>query len=171
MDEPARRSKKRSGGRQGNQPQLSLFTVFYLDENICNCREILAVLDEAAVAYKRHLDIYPRAEFPDPIPDETWLEMVGRNGWAVLTADERNRYEPLEKAKIIEHKVREFTFASGNFSGADMAQILKDNLRRIDRMCRFTPAPLIASLSKSGVSVRFPQPVKPVQTKFRRPNE
>ncbi len=129
------------------------------------------VLDEAKVEYKRHLDVYPRAEYPQSVPDEIWLEMVGRNGWAVLTADKRNRYEPLEKAKIIEHKVREFTFASGNFTGADMAQILKDNLRRIDRMCRFKPAPLIVSLSKSGITVRFPQPVKPVQTKFGRPNE
>jgi hypothetical protein len=171
MDEQAKRSKKRSGGKQANQPQLSLFTVFYLDENICNCREILSVLDEAKVAYKRHLDIYPRADHPNSVPDEIWLEMVGRNGWAVLTADKRNRYEPLEKAKIIEHKVREFTFASGNFSGADMAEILKDNLRRIDRMCRFTPAPLIVSLSKSGISVRFPQPAKPLQRAFRRPNE
>ncbi len=166
MDEKSKKSRKRSGGKQANQPQLSLFTTLYLDENICNCRDILVMLDAAHVTYVRHLEMYPRDQYPDPVPDEVWLELVGKNGWTVITADKRNRYEPLEKAKIVQHKIREFTFTSGNLTGADMAQILKDNLRKIGRLCKRTPPPLIASIARSGITVRFPKPIKPIQTAF-----
>lgn len=121
------------------------------------------MLDAASVSYRRHLEIYPREQYPEAVKDEVWLEMVGRNGWTVITADKRNRYEPLEKAKIIEYKVREFTFASGSLSGDEMAKLLKDNLQKIERACsRFDP-PLIASISQSGINIRFPPAAKSLQ--------
>jgi hypothetical protein len=125
------------------------------------------MLEAASVPYIRHLAIYPRDQYPDPVPDEVWLDLVGRNGWTVITADKRNRYEPLEMAKIIQHEIREFIFTSGNLTGSDMAQILRDNLPKIDRLCKRTHPPLIASIARSGITVRYPRPTKPIQREFK----
>jgi hypothetical protein len=53
--------------------------------------------------------------------------------------------------------VREFYFASGNYSGAEMATMLVDALREMVRFVRRYDPPFIASISRSGkVSLRFP---------------
>jgi PIN like domain len=91
------------------------------------------------------------------VEDAAWLPFVGERGWILLTKDKRIRFNELEKSAVQRYRVREFYFASGNYSGADMAGMLVAALREMARFVRRYHAPFIASISKSGrVSLRFP---------------
>lgn len=86
--------------------------VIYLDENHCNNKHILAVLNSAEIAVERHLDHFPRGT-----PDEEWLPTVGNNGWLLLTTDKRIRHRANEKEAVIRHRVRMFYFSKNDISG------------------------------------------------------
>jgi hypothetical protein len=55
---------------------------------------------------------------------------------------------------ILRYCMKMFTFSSGNLTGAQMADLLKINLRRIDRFARKEPPPFVASISRSGLHLR-----------------
>jgi PIN like domain len=125
--------------------------VLFLDENLHNCRPILKALDEAKVPYQRH-----GATFASGTPDEHWLPTVGRNGWLLITADQRIRYNQLERQAVMAHGVREFVFTSGNLSGTVMAGLLIKALPQMVKLCQRTAPPFIASITKSGaVHLRY----------------
>ncbi len=85
-----------------------------------------------------------------------WLPFIGEKGWAVLTKDKRIRFNELEKNAVLRYNVREFYFSSGNYSGAQMAEILVNSLREMVRVYRRHKPPFIAGIAKSGkVSVRL----------------
>jgi hypothetical protein len=127
----------------------------YLDENLHNCKPILDALTQHGVKHERHGQHFlPGAE------DTVWLPFVGQQGWVLLTKDKKIRYNELEKAAILQHRVREFYFSSGNHSGADMAAILITALPEMVRAYRKHRPPFIASITKSGkVNFRFPHAI------------
>jgi PIN domain-containing protein len=144
------KSGKRSGGKGSSaKPPPDYRTTLYLDENLCDCAKILEVLRNASFPFERHLAHFPRGTL-----DEDWLSLPGRRGWAVLTKDKAQRYSPLEKAKIIEHKLKIFAFSSGNLSGAEMADLLQINLGKLDRFANKYPAPFVGSITKTGINLR-----------------
>ena len=146
------KSKKPFGGSGPYPSQPSDFTV-YLDENLCNSTAILAVLKNLGVSFERHLDHFARG-----VPDETWLPIVGRNGWILLTADKQIRYNLLEKRALTQHSVREFVFASGNLSGPDMAAALEAALLKMQKLSRAVRPPFVASITRKGaVHLRGPK--------------
>jgi hypothetical protein len=146
------RSKKQYGGSSGQQPSLPEDFVLYLDENLHNCRPILDALARHGVRHERH-----GSHFDPGTEDTVWLPFVGTQGWILLTKDKKIRFNELERSAIQRYRVREFYFASGNYSGAEMAEMLGAALRDIARFCRRYDPPFIASISKSGkVSLRFP---------------
>ena len=150
MAEPKRKSGKRSGGKGSTERQQHNFrSTLYLDENLCECAQIVAALSEAAFPFKRHLEFFARGTL-----DHEWLSLPGRNGWPVLTKDKAQRFTPLEKAQIVQHRLKIFAFSSGNLSGSDMAALLKTHLRRLDKLARKQPAPFVASISKAGLNLR-----------------
>ena len=150
MAEARQKSWKRSGGKGSTEKQPHNYrSVLYLDENICECVQIQNVLTEAGFPFRRHLEFFPRGTL-----DKDWLPLPGGNGWPVLTKDKAQRFTPLEKARIVEHSLKIFAFSSGNLSGAEMADLLRTNLRRIDRFARKQPAPFVMSISKSGLNLR-----------------
>jgi hypothetical protein len=104
---------------------------------------------EAAFPFRRHLEFFPRGTL-----DEVWLPFPASKGWPVLTKDKAQRFTPLEKAKIIEHRLKIFPFSSGNLSGADMADLLKAKLSRLDNIARNQVAPFVASISRTGINLR-----------------
>jgi len=90
--------------------------------------------------------------------DETWLPIVGSNGWVLLTTDKRIRYNLLEKRALEQHAVREFVFASGNLSGEDMAAALALALPKMRRLSARTKPPFVAGISRTGeVHLRWPK--------------
>jgi hypothetical protein len=110
------------------------------------------MLSRIGVRHERHLDHFPRGT-----PDETWLPKVGEMKWALLTADKRIRYNILEKKALAEYKVREFVFASGNLSGAEMASALESALPRMVRLAGRTGPPFVAAITRAGeVHLRWP---------------
>src|SRR5271167_632453 len=96
------KSKKPSDGRGHSLSQPDGFT-FYLDENLCNAKAILEALTKLGVPFERHLTYFPRG-----VSDETWLPLVGKKGWVLLTTDKRIRYNLLEKRALERNAVREF---------------------------------------------------------------
>ena len=111
------RSKRQSDGKP-EQLQLDDF-ILYLDENLDNCQPILDCLLGNQIQHKRHRDFFARGT-----PDEVWLKFVADQAWVVLTKDKRNRYNDIERDALRRHRVREFYFGSGNFTGSEMAQAL-----------------------------------------------
>lgn len=88
--------------------------------------------------------------FPPGTQDTDWLPFVGEKGWTLITKDKRIRFNDLEKATVIDYRVREFYFTSGNYSGADMATMLIEALPEIIRLYRKQAPPFIASITKAG---------------------
>ena len=77
----------------------------------------------------------------------------------LVTKEKRIRFNELEKMAVLAHRVREFYFTSGNYSGAEMAWMLVAALPEMIKLCRKRNPPFIASITKSGkVNLRFPQP-------------
>jgi len=127
--------------------------VLYLDENLCNSTVILETLTKLGVRFERHLSHFSRGTL-----DESWLPIVGKNGWVLLTADKRIRYNLLEKRALDKNRVREFVFASGNMSGQEMAEALEQGIRKMLRMCSRIGPPFVAALTRSGeVHLRWPK--------------
>jgi hypothetical protein len=139
------RSKKQSAGSRRRPLALPEDFVLYLDENLHNCKPILAALVQQGVKHERH-----GQHFAPGTEDTQWLPFVGEKGWVLLTKDKRIRYNELEKAAVRHHKIREFYFSSGNYSGAEMAEMLTDALRDMARIFRMQKPPFIASITKSG---------------------
>lgn len=86
------------------------------------------------------------------------MPFVGTNGWILLTADKRIRYNFLEKRALEENSVREFVFASGNLSGSEMAGALEMAVENMKKLCRKYDPPFVASISRRGdVHLRWPK--------------
>ena len=86
------------------------------------------------------------------------MPKVGANGWVLLTADKRIRYNFLEKQALEEHAVREFVFASGNMSGQDLASALELALPKMQRLSRKVRPPFVAAVTRTGeVHLRWPK--------------
>ena len=139
------RSKKQSDGSKRRPLSLPEDFVLYLDENLHNCKPILEALVQHGVKHERH-----GQHFAPGTEDSVWLPFVGEQGWILITKDKRIRFNELEKAAVLEHRVREFYFSSGNYSGAEMAEMLVSALRDMIRVCRRYDPPFIASITKSG---------------------
>ncbi len=111
------------------------------------------MLSLLGVGHERHLSHFPRGT-----PDELWLPKVGKEKWALLTADKRIRYNLLEKKALAEYSVMEFVFASGNLSGNEMAEALEKALPKMKRLAARTRPPFVAAITRSGeVHLRWSQ--------------
>ena len=135
--------KRQSGGKP-EQLQLDDF-ILYLDENLDNCQPILDVLVTNGIQHRRHRDHFERGA-----SDEVWLKYVAERAWIVLTKDKRNRYNEIEREALRRHRVLEFYFGSGNFTGAEMAQALANAIGKMKELCRENDPPLVGSITRSG---------------------
>jgi hypothetical protein len=147
MDGAPPKSKKPSSGKITAQQRLRETSVFYLDENLSDCKPIQAVFESAGIKFERHLTHFARGT-----DDVDWLSFVGKKGWIVVTKDKSQRYNPLEKAEIQKYRIKQFAFQSGNLSAIEMAALLEANLRKIFNLIRRHPPPFVASITKSGVN-------------------
>jgi hypothetical protein len=117
----------------------------YLDENHCNNKRILAVLQDAGIQVKRHLEHFARGT-----PDEEWLPVVGSRGWVLLTTDKRIRYRTNEKQAVIKHRVRVFYSSKNDMSGQQMAAALEKALPEIQKLCARQAPPFFAAITRAG---------------------
>ncbi len=119
--------------------------ILYLDENLDNCQPIIDALMANSIQHRRHRDHFTRGT-----ADEVWLPFVAERGWIVLTKDKRNRYNEIERDAVRRHRVREFYFGSGNFSGAEMAQALLAAVSEMRDLARSFNPPFVGSIARSG---------------------
>ena len=76
----------------------------------------MRILKDAGWRVERHDD-----HFPADTPDEHWIGVVGKRGWFILTADDRLRYNPTEKAALLSSGTLTFILAGRkNLTGAEM---------------------------------------------------
>ncbi|MFD9125423.1 DUF5615 family PIN-like protein [Kitasatospora sp. NPDC059571] len=62
-------------------------------------------------------DVYP--DDGRNVPDEEWIAAAARNGWAVLTQDERIRYLAAERGALVVGSLPMFCLSNGNLRIAD----------------------------------------------------
>jgi hypothetical protein len=88
--------------------------------------------------------------FAEATQDDVWLQEAGRQDWFVLSKDTRIRYRQNEIQALHRHHVGAFVLASGNLTGAEMAEAVTRALPRIYRIARRTPRPFVARVTRSG---------------------
>jgi len=88
--------------------------------------------------------------FAQDATDETWLTVVGKRGWIVLTKDRRIRFRAIERAALINAVVRAFVLTAGDINGAAMAAVFLKALPKILRFSAKYASPFIATISKTG---------------------
>ena len=99
--------------------------------------EILAV---AGLTVERHHD-----HFAPDSPDEEWLEVVGKQGWVVITHDQRIRYKPNELAAVIKHSVA-LLVVIGHAPYPQLARHFVATVPKIDALLAAHKSPLIAKV-------------------------
>jgi PIN like domain len=86
----------------------------------------------------------------ETVADTEWLAQAGQQGWVVLMKDDRIRYRPVERAAVLDHRVRAFCLSSGNLRAAEMAQRFIDELDQITEACS-QPGPFLYTVSSVGL--------------------
>jgi predicted nuclease of predicted toxin-antitoxin system len=123
------------------QPQP---TTFFIDRCLGGKR-IAEALRHASITVEIHDD-----HFDKGASDVEWLPNVGQKGWIVLTKDARIGKRSLEKIAVANARIKMFTLASQNLSGADMAEIFLKAITSMQEFVREYPAPFIAKIYRDG---------------------
>jgi len=88
---------------------------------------------------------------PQNATDPEWLTLAGRNGWIVVTRDERIRYRVAEKQAIRRAKVRAFVIvAHGDLRIEEIAEILLKALSKVESIAVQEKPPFIAKIWRDG---------------------
>lgn len=90
--------------------------------------------------------------FQPNTPDEVWLTEAGKNGWIILTKDKNIRFRSIEKEALIAAKSRAFVLTSGNLTGQQMLDVIREQMIRILRYIKKNDAPFIARINKQEVA-------------------
>jgi len=86
---------------------------------------------------------------PQNATDPEWLTLAGKNGWIVVTRDERIRYRVAEKQAIRRAKVRAFVIvAHGDLRIEEIAEILLKALSKVESIAVQEKPPFIANLAR-----------------------
>lgn len=142
-----KRSGTRSAASSTARPPDPL--VFFLDESL-DSETVAGALKEAGAVVVRATERFARGTL-----DESWLAEAGRNGWVVLTRDQRIRYRKLERLSLEAAGVRAFVFTGGNVTVKDTAAILAGALPAIARTVARMGAPFIVNIARSGALRRM----------------
>jgi len=101
---------------------------FFVDRSLGR-RDVPSALRRAGWILRTHAEVFGARD--EQVADVEWLELCGREGWIVLTKDQRIRYRPAEIAAVRRYGVKAFVVASGNLTAADQAGRLIGNAERI----------------------------------------
>jgi hypothetical protein len=140
MGEKRRRSKKRS--TSNNQPLLKGFTLY-----LCNCvdyDEVVNALDRGGIRYQRH-----RNHFPPDVADTELLRKVGQRRWILITADKRQRLNPLERQAIVQYRVRQFVIVAPSIGS--IGELLLSVRGKVRNICKKNAGPFVAAISAAGI--------------------
>lgn len=108
-------------------------------------------------------DIYqpPSRTQPILVPDSEWLARAGREGWLVISRDEKIRYRPGERRAILENNVGAFILAhKEGLKKWPYFRLLVCTLDEMERRFAHTPRPFIYLINGSGIFT--PVHIKPI---------
>ena len=112
----AKRLKKPSAQSSSSSPTQPDPPIFFVDRSLGG-KVVPRRLRAAGWRVERHDD-----HFVADTPDPDWIAAAGKRGWIILTADERIRYNPLEKAAFLSSGTLIFLLANRkSMTGAEMA--------------------------------------------------
>lgn len=120
----------------------------FLDRSLGR-RQVPALLRAAGLRLRTLAEVYG-IPADETVADTEWLARAGQQGWVVLMKDDRIRYRPVERAAVLEHRVRAFCLSSGNLRAAEMAQRFIDVLDQITEACS-RPGPFLYTVSSVGL--------------------
>jgi hypothetical protein len=118
--------------------------VFFVDRSLGK-HDVPNALRAAGARVEVHDD-----HFPQDAPDEVWLPAVGRNGWAVLTSDDRIRYRHAERSAATSAGVALFIFTGKRMRGAGIGDALVRALPEMTRLVHRERRPFIAKVTRTG---------------------
>jgi predicted nuclease of predicted toxin-antitoxin system len=137
--------KKRSVANSASPKPLEEELVFFLDRQLGR-HKMAGILRTAGLKIEVHDD-----HFAQNAQDPEWLTGAGKNGWIVVTRDERIRYRVAEKQAIRRAKVRAFVLAAqGNLRADMLAGIFLKALPKISRAVKDNKPPFVAKISRGG---------------------
>jgi predicted nuclease of predicted toxin-antitoxin system len=89
--------------------------------------------------------------FAPDATDPEWLTTAGKNGWIVVTRDERIRYRTVEKQALRRAKVRAFVLAAhGDLRAESLADVFLRALPKIREIATREKPPFIAKIWRDG---------------------
>jgi hypothetical protein len=88
--------------------------------------------------------------FPEGSPDEEWLPEVGRQGWVLLTKDDRIRSTTAQREILLAAGVQAFILSSANLPGPAMGEAFRNAAQRMQRVALGERRPFIARVTPSG---------------------
>ena len=136
-----KKSKKPSASSSDALPEN---TPLFIDRCAWS-RKLGDALTAAGIHFIAHHD-----RFEPACPDEEWLAVAGREGWIVVTRDNRIRRKPNEIAAFRSAKAIAFVLASGNASAEDTARLLALLYPKMMRKARACRPPAMFSITLSG---------------------
>lgn len=107
---------------------------FFIDRSL-GSHQLPSALRAAGLIVHTLASVYGEHE-AQRVRDEVWLELAGRNGWIVLAKDDRIRRRPLERAAIIEHRVKAFVLTSAGLRGDQQVERILTHRHRIIQRAR-----------------------------------
>jgi predicted nuclease of predicted toxin-antitoxin system len=94
--------------------------------------------------------------FAQDSSDETWIPVVARRGWVILTKDKNIRRPGGERETVLTAAARIFTLCSGNMRGADMAALFVRHLMDMERVADALEPPFVAVVGHDGIHIVYP---------------
>lgn len=90
------------------------------------------------------------------VPDSTWLEQAGKEGWVVLTKDKMIRWRVDELAAVQGHGVRVFYLGAPGLTGDQIRDRLLKNMDRVLKRSA-TAGPWICAIRSTQVVQTWPK--------------
>ena len=134
---------KRRSGASSEPPEL----VIFLDRSLGK-HKVAEALRAAGARVEIHDD-----HFPPNAKDADWLPVVGKQGWIVLTKDDRIRYRQHEREALLRASVRAFVLTNRNLTGDEMAAIFVGALRKFQKLASKDRSGFIATVTRTTVRV------------------
>jgi hypothetical protein len=100
----------------------------FLDRSV-GTRMIAAALRELEIDVETIQDRY--GQEASTVADVRWIEDATRDDRVLIGADQRIRYNPLERSALCQHAARCFTFPRGNLTATEMIARLTLHLPEI----------------------------------------
>lgn len=122
---------------------------FYVDR--CLGKTVAKALRSAGAVIEIHDE-----NFAQDSQDETWIPVVARRGWVILTKDKNIRRPRGERESVLTAEARIFTLCSGNMRGADMAAFFVRHLSDMEQVADALEPPFVAVVGHDGIHIVYP---------------